>query len=170
MSGLYDFSIPLFLRGFAVLTHIIDKATAYAEEHKIAADDMAGWKLVDDMKPFSFQIQVATNTVKFVLARVLQRTDMPVFADDETTLAQLRARVEKLVELVKSVKAEDFKGRENQETVLPSAKGDRKLTGLTYLQGYAVPNFYFHVVTAYDILRAKGVQVGKSDFLRPGEA
>jgi len=166
---MYDFSVPMLTRGLQVLLHILDKGISYATEHKLPVDDLVNWRLVEDMKPLSFQIQVATNTTKFMLARVLKRSDLPVWADDESTVAQLKARVQQTIDLLAAVKKEEFEGREGQECILPSGGKEIKLTGLTYLQGYALPNFYFHVVTAYDILRAKGVQVGKQDFLRPGQ-
>jgi len=163
--NLYDMSIPLFSRGLTLLGNLIDKAIAHAEENKIPVDEILDWKLVDDMLPFKYQIQIATNTSKLTLARVLKTEGLPIWDDKETTLAQLKARVTQASELLKSVTSADFEGKKDVETILPSSKGDRTFTGLTYLQFYAVPNFYFHVVTAYDILRAKGIQVGKADYL-----
>jgi hypothetical protein len=161
---LYDASIPLFLRALGQLSQILDKAVAHAEAKKIDPAVFAGARLAPDMYSLVGQIQVATDAAKFAGAR-LAGVQAPSFPDDEVTFADLQQRIAKTVDFLKSIDPAALVGQETREIVLKRASGDVHLTGATYLQAVAVPNFYFHVVTAYDILRHNGVEIGKSDYL-----
>jgi len=161
---LYDASIPQFLRGFGQLSAILDKAAAHAEAKKIDPAVFVNARLAPDMYPLARQIQAASDAAKFAAAR-LAGVEAPSFADDEATLGELQQRIAKTVAFLNGIDASAIAGQEGREIVLKRATGDIHLTGATYLQGLALPNFYFHLVTAYDILRHNGVALGKSDYL-----
>jgi hypothetical protein len=163
----YDISIAYFIRGLYTLSHILEKTVEYAKEKNIDLAEIPKWRLVDDMNPFSFQIQTASNTPKNTIARITKK-ELEKWEDNETTIEQLVERINKTITLLKSVEKSSFSGKESVEVVMQSGGQERKLNGLTYLQNFAIPNFYFHVSTAYDILRSKGVPLGKKDFLSGG--
>lgn len=165
--SLYESSTGLHLRGLQVLTNILNKAKAHAAAQNIPIDELVEWKLVDDMKPLSFQVQymciTATNFLKFGA-----HLDMPAVEDNERTFSDLEARIASTVELLKGVDRASVDGNEDKKAALPETFAKHgEFTGSQYLFGHNIPNFYFHLVTAYDILRAKGVEVGKRDYLRP---
>jgi hypothetical protein len=161
---LYDASIPVFLRAFGQLSAILDKAAAHAEVKKIDPAVLVGARLSPDMYPLARQIQAASDAAKFAGAR-LAGVEAPSFPDDETTFDELQQRIAKTVAFLQGIDASAIAGQEGREIVLKRTTGDIHLTGASYLQGLALPNFYFHVVTAYDILRHNGVEIGKSDYL-----
>jgi hypothetical protein len=161
---LYDASIPVFLRAFGQLSAILDKAAAHAEVKKIDPAVLVGARLSPDMYPLARQIQTASDAAKFAGAR-LAGVEAPSFPDDETTFDELQQRIAKTVAFLQGIDASAIAGQEGREIVLKRTTGDIHLTGASYLQGLALPNFYFHVVTAYDILRHNGVELGKSDYL-----
>ena len=161
---LYDASIPVFLRAFGQLSAILDKAAAHAEAKKIDPAVLVGARLSPDMYPLARQIQTASDAAKFAGAR-LAGVEAPSFPDDETTFDELQQRIAKTVTFLQGIDASAIAGQEGREIVLKRATGDIHLTGASYLQGLALPNFYFHVVTAYDILRHNGVEIGKADYL-----
>ncbi|EPS41804.1 hypothetical protein H072_4255 [Dactylellina haptotyla CBS 200.50] len=167
-ADLFDFTVPLFRKGMKTLKALLEKGEAYAKENDIPVDDIVGWKLADDMKPLSFQIQTASNTTKNTCVRVA-KLDLPVMDDKEETLADVYKRIQLTLDLLDTVESKhkaEFVGKEASEVIMSTgSRGDRKFTGLSYVQNFAIPNFYFHFVTAYDILRNKGVQVGKLDYL-----
>lgn len=161
---LYDASIPLFLRGFGQLSAILGKAATHAEAKKIDPAVFVNARLAPDMYPLTRQIQAASDAAKFAAAR-LADVEAPSFPDDEATFDELQQRIAKTVAFLTSIDVSAIAGQEGREIVLKRATGDIHLTGATYLQGLALPNFYFHVVTAYDILRHNGVEIGKPDYL-----
>jgi hypothetical protein len=116
------------------------------------------------MFPLTRQVQIACDTAKGAVAR-LAGADIPKHEDTEQTFAELKARIAKTLDFIESVPAAKVDGSEDREVVLKMRAGDMKFTGLEYLLGFAYPNFYFHVTTAYDILRHNGVELGKRDFL-----
>ena len=161
----YDLSIAPMLRTLRNLDAIVAKAEAY-----VAADDaideatLVQARLYPNMRPLSFQIQVATDTPKRAVARLLGR-EAPSWPDDEKTLADLRGRLRKGIEYLAGFKPEELDGAEAKEVVLQLGGNDVRYTGSAYLAGFALPNFFFHVTTAYNILRHNGVVIGKRDFL-----
>ncbi|MDB5361221.1 MAG: hypothetical protein JWO51_2518 [Rhodospirillales bacterium] len=161
---LYDASIPVFLRGFGQLSAILDKAVAYAEAKKIDPAVLINARLAPDMYPLARQIQTASDAAKFAGAR-LAGVEAPSFPDNETTFDELQQRIAKTVAFLNGIEPSAIAGQEGREIVLKRATGDVRLTGAAYLQGLALPNFYFHLVTAYDILRHNGVELAKSDYL-----
>ena len=161
---LYDASIPVFLRGFGQLSGILDKAVAHAEVKKIDPSVFINARLAPDMYTLAGQIQTASDAAKFTGAR-LAGVEAPSFPDDEKSFDELQQRIAKTVAFLKGIDPSAIVGQEGREIVLKRQTGDIHLTGASYLQGLALPNFYFHIVTTYDILRHNGVEIGKSDYL-----
>ncbi len=160
----YELSIPTFQRGFTVLTKLLDKAEAFAEEKKIKPDVLVNARLSPDMLSLAGQIQRLSDTAKGAASR-LTATDAPSFPDDETTLADLRTRIAKTVSYLATVPESAFEGAAERTVVVKSRSQEVSYTGKDYLLTFALPNFYFHLTTAYAILRHNGVPVGKQDFL-----
>lgn len=162
--SLYDASIPVFQRALRNLDAILTKAEEHAAANGIDLAELAAARLAPDMFPLTGQIQSASDSAKFAAAR-LTGTTGPSFADTETTFGELHARIAKTLDYLASVDPAGFEGAETREIVQKSRRGERHFVGTSYLLTFALPNFFFHVATAYDILRHKGVPVGKSDYL-----
>jgi len=161
---LYDISIPVFLRALGNLTEILRKAEAYVEEKGMSHDELLQGRLYEDMLPLIGQIQRASDTAKFVPVRVGGIENVPM-ADEEASFADLHARIGRTVDLLKTVDPASMADKEDIEVVLKTRGGSTTFNGRSYLLNFALPNFFFHVTTAYDILRHKGVPIGKIDFL-----
>ena len=161
---LYDITVPVFIRAFGNLTEILRKGEAFADEKGIAHKELLETRLVHDMYPLTAQIQRASDTAKFVPVRVGQIESIAM-ADDEVTFADLHARIEKTVAFLNSVDPASMADRDDAEVILKTRSGETKFTGKSYVLGFALPNFYFHVATAYAILRHKGVPIGKMDYI-----
>ena len=158
--NLYDISVPPIKHALHSLRAILKKAEDHCNEQKIPHDDILQARLAPDMNPLTFQIQTCSNTAKFIPVRVAGAENVSM-EDKEATFEQLQARIAQTLELLESTKRQDFEGKEETEISFR----EWKFTGLHYVTLYAMPNFYFHFATAYDILRMKGVSVGKRDFL-----
>lgn len=167
--SMYRATIPVFIRGLDVLVSLLDKAEAHAKEKGLSDTDVTSARLIDDMLPFSAQIQRASDTSKLSAER-LSGVAAPRFDDTETTFAELRERVVNTTAYLKSIDTATFEGSETRTVTLKQRNFEPKFSGEDYLFLFALPNFYFHVVTAYDILRQLGVPVGKLDFLGPFQA
>ena len=161
---MYQASVPRFVNILNNLSAILDKAQAHAEAKKLDPAALTAFRLYPDMFPLTRQVQIACDTAKGAVAR-LAGVEIPKHEDTEQTLAELKARVAKTVEFIESVKQAAIDGSEAREIVMALRSGEVRLAGLQYLMGFAYPNFYFHVTTAYNILRHNGVEVGKRDFL-----
>lgn len=162
--SLYDVSVPAFLHTLGNLKALLQKALAYAETRKFDPNVLAGVRLAPDMLPLTKQIQIGCDAAKIGVAR-LTGTESPKFEDNETTMEQLIARIDKTIDYLRSVDAKSFEGAETREVKIVSPKQTYTLTGLNYLRHWALPNFYFHVTTTYALLRHNGVDIGKQDFL-----
>lgn len=162
--SMYQASAPRFASALANLSAILDKAQAHAEAKKLDPAVLGGLRLIADMFPLSRQVQIACDTAKGAVAR-LAGMDIPKHEDTEQTLAELKARIAKTLDFLGSVPASKIDGSEEREVVLKMRGQDVKLYGMQYLFGHAWPNFYFHLTTAYNILRANGVELGKRDFI-----
>ncbi|QUT07444.1 DUF1993 domain-containing protein [Sphingobium phenoxybenzoativorans] len=162
--SLYDVSVPVFVRSLGNLAAILEKSRAFADAQGISHTELLDARLFDDMAPLTAQIQRASDTARFTAARVGQ-VEMAPIADDETSFDDLQARIAATIAALKAVPATCMDGREDAEVILKTPKKDVSFTGKTYVLNFAVPNFFFHVTTAYDILRYRGVPVGKLDFL-----
>ena len=163
-TDLYALTTPIFVRALTNLDKILDKGRAFAAEKGISEQELLDGRLIEDMGNLISQIQRASDSAKGCMVR-LGGVDNVVMEDNEATFDDLKARIAKTVEFVKSVPAEAINGKEEAEVVLKFPNGEFKFAGRDYLLGFVHPNFYFHVTTAYAILRMKGVQIGKMDFL-----
>lgn len=163
-TDLYALTTPIFVRALTNLDKILDKGRAFAAEKGISEQELLDGRLIEDMGNLISQIQRASDSAKGCMVR-LGGVDNVVMEDNEATFDDLKARIAKTIEFVKSVPAEAINGKEEAEVVLKFPNGEFKFAGRDYLLGFVHPNFYFHVTTAYAILRMKGVQIGKMDFL-----
>jgi hypothetical protein len=161
---MYQVSAPRFANTLRNLSAILEKAQAHAEAKKLDPAALGAQRLIVDMFPLSRQVQIACDTAKGAVAR-LAGVEIPQHADVEQTIPELKSRIAKTLDFVQSVPAAKIDGSEEREVVLKLRGQDVKFTGLQYLLGHAYPNFYFHVTTAYNILRANGVDIGKRDFI-----
>ncbi|KAL8779625.1 MAG: hypothetical protein Q9213_006854 [Squamulea squamosa] len=162
---LYRMSIVPFIRGLENLSHILKKGSN--AESTIPASQLVTARLHPDMQGLAYQVQRVSDTAKGATVRVAG-LDPVAMADTETTFEQLQERITQTLEVLKRVKEDDMEGKEDQEVVMKTMSGEIKFTATDYLLQYAVPNFYFHVVAAYAILRKEGVDVGKMDYLAGG--
>jgi uncharacterized protein len=162
--SMHQASAPRFANILRNLAALLDKAQAHCEAKKIDPLVLTQFRLYPDMFPLTRQVQVACDTAKGAVAR-LAGAEIPKHEDTEQTFAELKARIAKTLDFVESVSAAKIDGSEGKEVVLKLRGQDVKFSGLQYLMGFAYPNFYFHVTTAYNILRHNGVEVGKRDFI-----
>lgn len=163
--SMYKASAPVFLRALSNLRHILEVGEAYAVEKDIKPEVLLQTRLIPDMLPLINQVRIATDLAKNGCAR-LAGVDPLKFDDDETDFAQLYARIDRAVDYIKDFKPEQIDGSEGREvTITTQAAGEIKFNGLTYLLHFTQPNLYFHVTTAYAILRQAGVALGKRDFI-----
>ena len=162
--SMYLASVPPILRALTNLRAILEKAATHAEAKKIAPSVLVNARLYPDMFPLSRQVQTATDTAKGAVSR-LAGMEPPKYEDNESTFPELVARIDKTIALLETFKPEQIDGSEDKTITLPMH--DRALTfkGMPYLLDYVLPNIYFHVTTAYAILRHSGVEIGKQDFL-----
>lgn len=162
--SMYSASVPVFSRMLTNLLAVFEKAEAFAAEQNIDLQTFVETRLAPDMIPLSGQVQIATDGAKGVSSRLAQKP-VPSWADDEVTFADLKARLQKGIDYLATFSAEDFVGSDNRTVSIKIGGNDTELAGDTYLLNRGLPNFYFHVTTAYDILRHKGVPIGKRDYL-----
>ena len=161
---MYKASVPVVLNALTNLKAILSKSEAWAAEKNIKDATVLNARLALDMLPFSKQIQLVSDTAKGVAAR-LGGVENPSYADDEASFAELHERLQKTIDFVKSVDATGFAGSESRDIVLKFPSRTIEFKGLDYLTGFAIPNMFFHVTTAYAILRHSGVPLGKADYL-----
>ncbi|HSW21080.1 MAG TPA: DUF1993 domain-containing protein [Ramlibacter sp.] len=159
-------SLPLFKHMLGNLGHFLDKAQAHAEARKFDPIALTQYRLAPDMLPFTRQVQIACDAAKFGVARIAG-VEAPRYEDTETTLPDLKARVEKTLGWIATVKAEQLDGTEDKDVIFPVGRdgSSRTLKGEAFLKHWVLPNFFFHVTTAYAILRHNGVELGKADYL-----
>jgi hypothetical protein len=159
MSTVYEFSVPVFVKALTGLKTVLVKA----KDHGINDEELLSDALAPDMFPFVRQVQIACDNAKGAVSR-LAGVEIPSFPDTETTIAELVTRIETTIAYVESIAAEQFVGAEERSITLPYFPGVY-MTGYDYLREYAIPNFFFHVTTAYAIIRKNGVSIGKSDYM-----
>jgi hypothetical protein len=162
--SMYQASVPAYTQLLKSLFAILKKAEAHAEAKKIDPSVFVNARLYPDMAPLSRQIQIATDQVKGGLAR-LAGSEPPKWEDTETTFADLQARLQKAIDFAASFKPEQIDGSETRDIVLKIGGQDMPFKGQQFLINFSLPNFYFHIVTAYDILRHNGVEIGKRDYM-----
>jgi len=161
--SMYDASVPVFLTMLKSLSHFLTKGETNAAQRKIEPAVFLNDRLAPDMFPLVRQVQIATDHAKGAAARLSGRAPLPI-DDKETSFTELQARIERVCGYLKEFSRSDIDGSEAREIVLKLGGKDLSMPGMQYLLHFAVPNFYFHVTTAYDILRHNGVPLGKADF------
>jgi hypothetical protein len=161
---MYQASAPRFIHMLGNVSAILDKAQAHVDAKKLDPAALTAYRLYPDMYPLTRQVQIACDTSKGAVAR-LAGADIPQHPDVEQSIADLKARIAKTVAFINTFKPAQIDGSEEKEIVLKLQGNDVKFTGMQYLLGFALPNFYFHAATAYNILRHNGVEIGKRDFI-----
>ena len=163
----YPATVPPMMKALGALSKILDKAAAYAESKKTPKrtfeEALLNDRLIFDQFSLLMQIQRVSDNAKNGIARIAG-IEAPKMEDAEKTVAELQARIEKTLAFLKTIKPEQLIGREEAKVSLPYWNG-KSLTGFEYATEYLMPNFYFHLVTAYSILRKNGVDVGKDDYI-----
>lgn len=163
-NAMYGASAPAFVRQLNALASILDKAEADAQARKYDTSVLMQSRLAPDMLPLTAQIHLVTAFAKNAVFRLTGKTP-PDFSDLEPTFEAARARIAQTLDLVQSVSEAEYEGSESREITLKLGEGTMQLSGVDYLHGFLLPNFYFHATTAYLILRHNGVALGKRDFM-----
>ncbi len=159
----YEFSVPVFIKALRSVAHLLDVAHEFAQANGGDEQSILNASLAPDMFSFIRQVRICTDNAKGAAAR-LAGIDVPVYEDTETTIAELKARIEKTIQFLESLAPEQFANAAEVRVELPYFPG-MHFVGDGYLRQYAIPNFFFHVTTVYAILRAQGASVGKADFM-----
>lgn len=162
--SMYEASVPVFSSMLKNLAHLLARGEASAAERKIDPAVLLNARLAPDMYPLIKQVQIATDHAKGAAARLSGRDPLWI-EDKEKSFAELQARIETVRGYLGGFSAADIDGSDERDVVLKLGGQDRHMTGMHYLLRFALPNFYFHVTTAYDILRHNGVAIGKKDFI-----
>lgn len=162
--SMYQASVPSLVRSLSNLSAIIGKAAAHAAEKKIDESAFIQSRLFPDMFPFARQVMIASDMAKGCAAR-LAGLEPPKYEDTETTFAELQARLAKTIDYLNGFSAAQIDGSEDKVITLPSRNGTRTFNGQGYLLDFVLPNVYFHVTTAYNLLRHGGVEIGKQDYI-----
>ena len=161
---MYQASVPVFVKMLTNLKGVLQKAAAHAQARKIDETVLVNARLYPDMLPLARQIQIASDFARGTAAR-LAGAEPPSYEDNEKTLTELMARIDRTIEFLHAKKAGEIDGSEGREIVRPVRGEPHKFSGVNYLLQYALPNFFFHTTTAYAILRHNGVEVGKQDYV-----
>ena len=161
--SIYDLTVPQFILSLEALKGILRKCQGFAETKKFDPSVLLQTRLAPDQFPLAKQIQITCDGAKFCVAR-LTGVEAPVFADKEVALDEFMNRIDKTIHFLRTIKPEQFEGFETRQARFHWNPG-KHLEGRNYLVQHAIPNFYFHLATAYSILRASGVEIGKADFL-----
>jgi hypothetical protein len=162
--SMYDFSIPALTHGLTNLSAILDKAEAHAAAKKFDSIVLAQSRMFPDMLSFTRQVQITCDTAKGAAGR-LAGIEVPKHEDTETTFAELKARIAKTLDFLKTVTPAQLKDAESRAIEIKFPNGVWKFTGIAYLTDFVLPNFYFHSSMVYALLRKAGVEVGKMDYL-----
>ncbi|SDI52786.1 DUF1993 family protein [Variovorax sp. OV700] len=162
--SLYDLSVPVFSRGLGQLTHVLEKSLAHARANDIDPATLVDARLAPDMITLAGQIQRASDASKLGVARISGIT-APSFPDEEKTYDELLARIAKTQDFLATVDRTLIDGQEERQVTIKAREGEAQFTAQRYLLQFALPNFFFHVTTAYDVLRHKGMPIGKMDYL-----
>jgi hypothetical protein len=162
--SMFQASVPRLINVLNNLSHILDKAQAHIDTKKIDATALIQFRLFPDMLNFTRQVQIASDTAKGVVAR-LAGVDIPVYEDNEQSIADLKARIAKTIDFIQGFKPEQIDGTEDKDIIVKRGEKETHYKGMQFLLGHAIPNVYFHTTTAYAILRHNGVEVGKRDYL-----
>lgn len=164
--SMHSASVPIFVRMLGNINAWLDKAEAHAAAKKFEPSVYLSARLAPDMLPFTRQIQIASDSAKFGIAR-LAGIEAPKFEDNEASFADLRERIRKTIEFIQSVPAAQIDGTEEKDITVPRRAGPVVMKGEFYLKHFVMPNVFFHVTTTYALLRHNGVELGKNDYLGP---
>ncbi len=163
--GMYAASVPVYQRQLTAISKVLDKASAWAAAKKVDEAVLVGTRMIPDMLPFSRQVQIACRFAEESVVR-LAGVEVPKAPENaEKNLAELRARIDAVLDFIKGFKPEQIDGSEGREITLTIGGNPMTLKRAQYLEHFAMPNFYFHSTTAYAILRQAGVEIGKRDFI-----
>jgi hypothetical protein len=165
--SMHALSVELFVNALGNLSWFLEKSAGSAAQRKFDPAVLLTARLAPDMLPLTRQVQIAGDIAKNAVAR-LAAQEPPRFEDNETSIEQLRARLARTIDYLKSVPANALEGAETRDIMVPAGERTLAFKGLEFLQRWAIPNVFFHVTTAYDILRHNGVELGKRDFLNAG--
>ena len=163
--SLHELSVPALIRGLDNLSAQIDKGIAHARENGIDESELVQARLAPDMLTLAGQVQRASDTAKFGGARLSQDAQPPSFADDETTLDALKARIANTIVYLRGIPATSIDGGEQREIRFKAGQRELHFIAHDYVRAFLLPNFYFHLAIAYGLLRHKGVPLGKLDYL-----
>ena len=166
--NMYDASVPVFVHFLGSLSVILKKAEAHCAAKKIDPSIILNARLFPDMFALTRQVQIASDAAKGAGAR-LAGIAVPSWPDEEKSFDELQARISKTVTFLSALKPEQFAGSENREIAIKAGGRELNFKGFAYLETWAKPNFYFHLTTAYAILRHNGIELGKPDFLAGGQ-
>ena len=162
--SLYHVSVPSMKRSLTALSNILKKAEAHAEANNIDPAVLINSRLYPDMYPLKRQVQIASDSARRGPGQ-LAGVAVPSMADTEETFAELQDRIQKTIDFLDTLNESQFEGAETKTIELPTPNGPIEMDGTSFLMGFAMANFSFHVVTAYNILRHNGVKIGKMDYL-----
>jgi uncharacterized protein len=162
--SMYQATVPVMVRMLTNLKAILGKAQAHAQAKKIDETVLLDARLYPDMFPLTRQVQIACDFARATPARLAGREPVSL-EENEKTFAELIARIDRSIDAARSIPDGEIDGSEGREIVRPVRGQPKKFTGLNYLQQFALPNFFFHVTTAYAILRHCGVEIGKADYI-----
>jgi hypothetical protein len=161
MPSLYEVTIPPFIKNLKILSTLLEKGVAHANGNDATLLEA---RLIADMQPLTYQIQRVSDTSKGLAVRLGKAAPVS-WEDNEKTFPELQERLSKTIKFLEALDSKCMDGLEDAEVVMKTRSGEQKFTGLSYVNSFAIPNFYFHFVTAYGILRKEGVQIGKNDYL-----
>ena len=164
--SMYSQTVPVFVRMLTNLSGILDKTVQHCAERKIDPAVLLGIRLYPDMFAFTRQVQIASDTAKGAAAR-LAGVEVPKYEDNEASIDELKARIAKTIAFVQSLPEAKFAGSDERSVTIPMRGEQVSIVGLKYLNNNVMPNFYFHLATAYGLLRHNGVPLGKADFNGP---
>jgi hypothetical protein len=159
----YDYTIPIFILGLTQLKHQTQKAIDWCKEHEVEDKTLLQTRLIADMHPWIKQVQMACDFAKGAAARLASQ-ELPKYADNESTLEETLARIEKTISFISNIPKGHYESAESKIITIKLGPNTFRLPGSDYLRRIVFPNFYFHLVTSYNILRSNGVPIGKQDF------
>ncbi|KAI8721356.1 hypothetical protein NCS52_00582900 [Fusarium sp. LHS14.1] len=165
MTSLYQQTVPPLVKSLKTMSHLLQKGAKFCEEKGVKHEELLTYRLIADMRGLPYQVQSCSNTAKHAVAR-LGAPNIPVFEDTETTFTELHARIDRTIELLESVDPASINGKEEQEVIMETGMGNFRFTGQRYVSEFVLPNFHFHLTSAYCIMRAQGVPLGAFDYLK----
>ena len=164
--SMHEISVPMFINMLENLSSILKKAERHAEKRKIDKEIFINARLIADMRPLTSQIQIGTDMIRLGIGR-LANVNAPSYSDNEKTFSDLQRRISKTITFLKKINPKKMEDSENMEIKFSIRSNEFKFkSGKDYLTKWMIPHFFFHVTTAYDILRSNGVNLGKRDYIK----